>query len=116
MHFFSEIGVLGKSDIALNLQSFCSPSGGISAFPEFCSGVNPGSVTACGRFGAENTKGRSLGERPAFLRSPPGCGVVEALGCVGRGLRRSGLGAAGGLGGTLVDAGALRLGSAAKLG
>ena len=36
---------------------------------------------------AENTKGRSLGERPAFLRSPPGCGVIEALGCVGRGLR-----------------------------
>src|SRR6266404_6359407 len=32
-----------------------------------------------------NTKGRPLGERPAFLRSPPGCGVVEALGCVGRG-------------------------------
>jgi len=42
-------------------------------------------------------KGRSLGERPAFLRSPPGCGVVEALGCVGRRLQRSGLGAAGGL-------------------
>ena len=46
-------------------------------------------------------KGRSLWERPAFLRSPPGCGVIEALGCVGRGLRLSGLGAAGGLGGTL---------------
>ena len=27
-----------------------------------------------------HTKGRSLGERPAFLRSPPGCGVIEALG------------------------------------
>ena len=34
---------------------------------------------------ARNTKGRSLGERPAFLRSPPAYGVVEALGCVGRG-------------------------------
>jgi hypothetical protein len=68
-------------------------------------------AAACGRFGAENTKGRSLGERPAFLRSPPGCGVVEALGCVGRRLQRSGLGAAGGLGGTLVGAGALGLGA-----
>jgi hypothetical protein len=29
---------------------------------------------------AKNTKGRSLGERPAFLMSPPGCGVTEALG------------------------------------
>jgi len=46
---------------------------------------------------ARNTKGRSLGERPAFLRSPPGCGVIEALGCVGRGLRWAAWGAAGGL-------------------
>ncbi len=55
----------------------------------------------------ENMKGRSLGERPAFLRSPPGCGVIEALGCVGRGASMSGLGAAGGLGGTLLGGGAL---------
>ena len=30
-------------------------------------------------------KAGRLGERPAFLLSPPGCGVIEALGCVGRG-------------------------------
>ena len=28
----------------------------------------------------ENMKGRSLGERPAFLRSPPGCGVSKPWG------------------------------------
>src|SRR3990167_5688432 len=78
-----------------------------SAFPQIRSGVNAGAATVCGRFTAENTKGRSLGERPAFLRSPPGCGVIEALGCVGRGTSMSGLGAAGGLGGTLLGAGAL---------
>ena len=27
-----------------------------------------------------NMKGRSLGERPAFLRSPPGCGVSKPWG------------------------------------
>src|SRR5262249_30462395 len=29
---------------------------------------------------ARNMKGRSLGERPAFLRSPPGCGVSKPWG------------------------------------
>ena len=29
---------------------------------------------------SENMKGRSLGERPAFLRSPPGCGVSKPWG------------------------------------
>ena len=28
----------------------------------------------------ENMKGRSLGERPAFLMSPPGCGVSKPWG------------------------------------
>ena len=56
-------------------------------------------------------KGRSLGERPAFLRSPPGCGVVEALGCVGRGFDEAAWGPLGGLGGTLMGAGALGWGT-----
>ena len=36
---------------------------------------------------SKSQKGKAgrLGERPAFLLSPPGCGVIEALGCVGRG-------------------------------
>jgi len=45
----------------------------------------------------KNTKGRPLGERPAFLRSPLGCGNIEALGCVGRGLREAAWEAASGL-------------------
>jgi len=32
------------------------------------------------KFGPRNMKGRSLGERPAFLRSPPGCGVSKPWG------------------------------------
>src|SRR5262245_9496133 len=36
-------------------------------------------------------KGRSLGERPAFLRSPPGCGY-RSLGVCGKGASMSGLG------------------------
>jgi hypothetical protein len=39
----------------------------------------------------ENTKGRSLGERPAFLMSPPGCGVSKPWG-VWEGASMSGLG------------------------
>jgi len=53
-----------------------------------------------GKFEGESPpkeKGRPLGERPAFLTSPPGCGVIEAFGCVGRGLRWAAWEAAGGL-------------------
>ena len=45
-------------------------------------------VGNAGETGPENMKGRSLGERPAFLRSPPGCGVSKPWG-VGRGLREA---------------------------
>ena len=40
-------------------------------------------------------KAGRLGERPAFLLSSPGCGVIEALGCVGRGFDERPWGAAG---------------------
>ena len=49
-------------------------------FPEFFAWVNPVVGSTCGEIVPENMKGRSLGERPAFLRSPPGCGVSKPWG------------------------------------
>ena len=82
---FSEIGVFGVSDLALGLQSSWLSAAISSAFSNFAASINAASPPADRIITARNTKGRPLGERPAFLRSPPGCGVIEALGCVGRG-------------------------------
>jgi hypothetical protein len=47
--------------------------------------------------GAQNRKGRSLGERPAFLGSPPGCGMSKPWGVWEGGFDEAAWGAAGGL-------------------
>ena len=51
--------------------------------------INRGADVVDARNDQNPKKGKAgrLEERPAFLLSPPGCGVIEALGCVGRGLR-----------------------------
>ena len=46
---------------------------------------------------AQKWKGRSLGERPAFLGSPPGCGVSKPWGVWEGGFDEAAWGAAGGL-------------------
>ena len=50
-----------------------------------------------GKRGPQKLKGRSLGERPAFLASPPGCGMSKPWGVWEGGFDEAAWGAAGGL-------------------